>query len=158
MTRSELLRLLLAQARSQGFEFRRWYVTQIGRQWSGAEEAVQTLEGERRYYALLFSHEFARSFWKAGSRMTLQVPVQRFQRRRADGTIGTVERKGYLRRLTREDAWRFHLREMATQEEPLRYIRRFLRVEEELDVPAVVKEERPIFIVDEEDLLPEGEE
>ena len=70
-----------------------------------------------------------------------------------DGSIGTVERKGHLRRMVREDAWRFHLKEMAVHEEPLRYIRRFLRVQEELAPEPVVK--RPIVIVDEEDLLPE---
>lgn len=156
MTRVELLRLLLGQARSQGFEFRRWYVGRIGREWTGAAEAVEALAAERHYYALLFSHEFAQTFWKAGSLMTLQMPEQSFERRMADGTIGTVKRKGYLRRMTREDAWRFHLREMAAAEEPLRYIRRFLRVEDELTEPVVP--ERPIVIVDEEDLLPEDED
>ncbi len=147
---------MVGQARSQGFPFRRWYAERLGREWPGLEDAVQLLSTERRYYALLFSHEFARSFWKAGSEMMLQIPVQTFQRRMADGSIGTVERKGHLRRMVREDAWRFHLKEMAAQEEPLRYVRRFLRVEEELVVPPV--EERPIVIVDEEDLLPDDED
>ncbi len=156
MTRSELLRLLVAQARSQGFGFRRWYVERLGRPWTKSEEAVATLAEERRYYALLFSHEFARNFWKAGSEMMLQIPVQTFQRRMADGKVGTVERKGHLRRMIREDAWRFHLKEMAVQEEPLRYIRRFLRVEEDLVIPEETVT-RPIVIVDEEDLLPDEE-
>ena len=154
MTRAELLRLVVAQARSQGFPFKRWYVERLGQEWTGAEESVNLLANERRYYALLFSHEFAQSFWKAGSEMMLQITPQSFQRRMADGTIGTVQRKGHLRKMIREDAWRFHLKEMAVQEEPLRYIRRFLRVEEELVVPATPAE-RPIVIVDEEDLLPE---
>ena len=127
----------------------------LGQQWTGLDESVNVLANERRYYALLFSHDFAQSFWKAGSEMMLQMPQQSFQRKMADGSIGTVQRKGHLRRMIREDAWRFHLREMAVQEEPLRYIRRFLRVEDELVVPAVATEERPIVIVDEEDLLPE---
>lgn len=154
MTRTELLRLVVAQARSQGFAFRRWYVERLGREWPGQEGAVLALAGERRYYALLFSHEFAQSFWKAGSEMMLQMPTQSFQRRMADGSIGTVERKGHLRRLIREDAWRFHLKAMAVQDEPLRYIRRFLRVEEELVIPEVTPA-KPMIIVDEEDLLPD---
>ena len=48
-------------------------------------------------------------------------------------SIGIVKRKAYTRRSSREDAWRYHLREMATSEEPLRYMRRFLRVEDELE-------------------------
>ncbi len=153
VTRTELLRLVVAQSRSQGFRFRRWYVEGMGMTWTSAEEAVDTLAMERRYYALLFSHDFAQNFWKAGSEMMLQMPKQSFQRLMADGTIGTVERKSHLRRMIREDAWRFHLKEMAVQEEPLRYVRRFLRVEEDLAVVEVVM--RPIVIVDEEDLLPE---
>lgn len=65
--------------------------------------------------------------------MTFQVPTQTFTRRMPDGTIGVVKRKGYTRRSARDDAWRYHLREMALAEEPLRYMRRYLRVEEELN-------------------------
>ena len=93
---------------------------------------METLAAERRYYALLFSHEFASNFWKPGEPMTFQVPTQTFTRRMKDGTIGTVKRKGYTRRSAREDAWLYHLRELAAAEEPLRYMRRYLRVEDEL--------------------------
>lgn len=132
MTRSELLRLLVGQARTNGFEFRKWYVGKLGLPWKSALEAIDTLSKERRYYALLFSHEFASSFWKPGELMTFQVPTQTFTRRMADGTIGTVRRKAYTRRSARDDAWRYHLREMAVADEPLRYMRRYLRVSEDL--------------------------
>ena len=132
MTRFELLQLLVGQARANGFPFRKWYVARIGLPWTDAKSALEVLANERRYYALLFSHEFASSFWKAGETMTFQVPTQTFQRRMADGTIGTVTRKAYTRRSAREDAWRYHLRELAVAEEPLRYMRRYLRVEEDL--------------------------
>jgi hypothetical protein len=132
MTRFELLQLLIAQARANGFEFRKWYIRRLGLPWQTTREAVETLAAERRYYALLFSHEFASSFWKAGERITFQVPTQSFTRRKKDGTIGTVIRKGYTRRSTRDDAWRYHLKELSVAEEPLRYMRRYLRVDEEL--------------------------
>jgi hypothetical protein len=134
MTRFELLQLLVAQARANGFEFRKWYISRLGLPWDTTRQAIETLAAERRYYALLFSHEFASSFWKAGERMTFQVPNQTFTRRKADGTIATVSRKGYTRRSAREDAWRYHLRELAVAEEPLRYMRRFLRVDEDLEL------------------------
>jgi hypothetical protein len=142
MTRFELLQLLVGQARSNGFEFRRWYVSKLGLPWQSARQAVETLAAERRYYALLFSHEFASSFWKPGEVMTFQVPTQTFTRRMKDGTIGTVKRKGYTRRSAREDAWLYHLKELAASEEPLRYMRRYLRVEDELveDDPAMENE------------------
>src|SRR6202042_3760122 len=132
MTRFELLQLLVGQARANGFEFRRWYVGKLGLQWKTALQAIETLAEGRRYYALLFSHEFASSFWKPGELMTFQVPTQTFTRKMKDGTIGTVKRKGYTRRSAREDAWLYHLKELAASEEPLRYMRRYLRVEDEL--------------------------
>jgi hypothetical protein len=134
MTRFELLQLLVGQARANGFEFRKWYLSRIGLPWETTRQAVETLSTQRRYYALLFSHEFASSFWKAGERITFQVPTQTFTRRKADGTIGTVNRKAYTRRSTRDDAWLYHLRELAAAEEPLRYMRKYLRVDEELNL------------------------
>ena len=138
MTRVELLQLLVGQARSNGFEFRKWYVGKLGLPWESARKAVEMLAEERRYYALLFSHEFASNFWKAGEVMTFQVPTQSFMRKMKDGTIGTVKRKAYTRRSAREDAWLYHLKELAAAEEPLRYMRRYLRVEEELEAEAAV--------------------
>lgn len=135
MTRFELLQLLIGQARANGFQFRRWYVGKLGLPWTDARQAMELLTAERRYYALLFSHEFASNFWKAGELMTFQVPTQTFTRKMADGSIGVVKRKGYTRRSAREDAWRYHLRELAVAEEPLRYMRRYLRVEDDLEEP-----------------------
>ena len=94
------------------------------------------LHQERRYYVLLFSHEFAQNFWKAGERITFQIPTQTFQRIKPDGSIVTVTRKSYTRRSAREDVWKYHLREMAVAEEPLRYMRRYLRVEDDLEEEA----------------------
>lgn len=137
MTRLELLKIVIGRARANGFEFRRWYTTRLALPWSSADDAIATLEQHRHYYALLFSHDFAIAFWKPGAEITFQVPARSFQRRMPDGTIQTVQRKPFTRRSARKDAWRYHLREMALAEEPLRYIRRYLNVEEDLtDVPA----------------------
>jgi hypothetical protein len=142
MTRLELLQLLVGQARVNGFEFRKWYVTRLGLPWTTYPEALEALTHHRRYYILLFSHDFASHFWKAGEQITFQVPTQTFQRRKADGTIGTVTRKGYTRRSAREDVWKYHLRELAVAEEPLRYMRRYLRVADDVDPdPTITLEE-----------------
>ncbi len=133
MTRVELLQLLIAQARRNGFEFRRWYTARLGLPWQGAVEAVLTLSEHHHYYALLFSKEFAAHFWKPGSRITFQVEPQVFTRRMRDGTIGTVERRSYIRRSARENAWVYHLKEMAAADDPLRYMRRYLPVVEDVD-------------------------
>ena len=133
MTRFEILRLLLAQARSNGFEFRRWYTTRLQLPWENTRQATEMLAAERRYYALLFSHEFARHFWKPGAQMTFLVPPQTFLRTKPDGTVASVTRKGYVRRTGRQDAWKYHLKELAGAEEPLRYMRRYLRIEDEME-------------------------
>ena len=132
MTRLELLTIVVGRARGNGFEFRRWYTSRLGIPWISAEAALKLLDQQRRYYALLFSHEFANAFWKAGEEITFSVPSQTFQRPMPDGSIKTVQRKGFMRRSARHDAWRYHLKEMALAEEPLRYLRKYLNVEEDL--------------------------
>ena len=132
MTRFELLRLLVAQAKDNGFELRKWYTTRLQLPWQSTRHAVEMLAAERRYYALLFSHEFAQTFWKSGEKMTFLVAPQTFKRVRPDGTVMEVARKGFVRRSSREDVWKYHLKQLALAEEPLRYMRRYLRIEEEM--------------------------
>jgi len=132
MTRLDLLKILIGQARSNGFDFRGWFTTTLRMPWKGQNEALSVVESHRRYYALLFNHAFAQAFWKAGEPITFQVPSQSFERTMPDGSVRTVQRKPFMRRTARPDAWRYHLREMALSEEPLRYMRKYLRVEEEL--------------------------
>ena len=145
MTRIELLTIVVGRARANGFEFRRWYTTRLGLPWISAEAALTLLDQQRRYYALLFSHEFANAFWKAGEEITFSVPAQTFKRPAPDGTIKTVERSAYIRRSARRDAWRYHLREMALSEEPLRYLRKYLNVEEDLteEIAAATADDTP---------------
>lgn len=133
MTRTRLLRLLIQQARADGFEFRKWFTPNCGIPWSGADDAVEWLGRAERANLLLFSHVFARHFWRSGQRVTFMVPAQAFQRVAPDGSVKTVERKAHLRRSSREDVWEFHLREMAATAQPLRYIRRYLIVDEVIE-------------------------
>ena len=133
MTRLELLSLVVARARSNGLEFRRWYTSRLGLPWISTEAAVSLLDQQRRYYALVFSHEFAVSFWKAGADIKFIVPEQTYLRRMPDGHLASVTRKKFLRRSSRTNAWQYHLREMAAADEPLRYLRRYLNIEDDLD-------------------------
>jgi hypothetical protein len=132
MTRKELLHLLVLQAHANGFEFRKWYKSKVADEWTTADAAVEALSNGGRYYTLLFSHEFARHFWKPGQQMQFVVPKSEFQTLNRRGEEITVIRKAYTRRTMRGHSWEYHLREMAATEEPLRYIRRFLATEEEL--------------------------
>jgi hypothetical protein len=132
MTRLDLLKIVIGRARANGFELRRWFATRLALPWTSADDAIATLEQHRLYYALLFSHDFAQAFWKPGADISFRVPAQSFPRAMPDGSVQMVARKSFTRRSTRKDAWRYHLREMALAEEPLRYIRRYLNVEEDL--------------------------
>ena len=126
MTRQELLRVVIRQARVNEFQFRKWFQANIDPSWTGFDEAVELLCQGRRYYGLLFCHEFARAFWKQGSRISFVVPSASYTRRDKNGKIVTVTRKPFTRRTLKADVWKYHLREMAAHHEPLRYIRRFL--------------------------------
>ncbi len=65
--------------------------------------------------------------------MTFLIPAQTFKRTTPDGTSVEVARKGYVRRSGRADAWKYHLKELALAEEPLRYMRRYLKIEEDVE-------------------------
>jgi hypothetical protein len=129
MTRQELLRIVIRQARANGFQFRKWFQAAIDPSWNSFDEAVELLAQGRRHYSLLFAHEFARSFWKQGSQISFVVPAATYTRRDKEGRVVTVTRKPFTRRTLKADVWMYHLREMATHDEPLRYIRRFLVIE-----------------------------
>ena len=133
MTRQELLRIVIRQARTNGFPFRRWFQVAVDPSWTSFDDAVELLAQGRRYYVLLFAHEFARSFWKQGSQISFLVPAASYTRRDKEGRIVTVTRKPFTRRTLKADVWKYHLREMAAQLEPLRYIRRFLLIEGDVE-------------------------
>ena len=147
MTRKELLRMIILRARVHGFEFRRWYQSNIEAEWTGFEQAVDVLEAGRRYYALLFAHEFARHFWKKGTQITFVLPSQEYTRIDANGKVVTIKRKSFTRRSSRSTSntvWQYHLEQMAVWDEPLRYIRRFILTDEELEASGEGKpEEEP---------------
>lgn len=135
MTRVELLQILIGKARENGFDFKRWYVACLRLPWENAHAALECVESQRRYYALLFHHDFARAFWKEGEIMTINLPAQAFESLMPDGSVKLIERAGSIRRKGRAGGWRYHLGQMAQQEEPLRYMRRFVNAEEEMEGP-----------------------
>jgi hypothetical protein len=133
MTRQEVLRIVIRQARANGFAFRKWFQSSIEPSWTSFEDAVEELSLGRRYYALLFAHDFARAFWKQGAQISFVVPAATYTRRDKEGRIVTVNRKPFTRRTLKADVWKYHLREMATHDEPIRYIRRFLVIEGDVE-------------------------
>ncbi len=126
MTRKETLLLLISQALANGFEFRRWYQTNIAPEWPGSDEAVDVLDTQGRYYSLIFSHDFARALWRRGAQMNFVVPSATYSRMNGKGQVVTINRKAFTRRTIKADVWKYHLRQMAVSEDPIRYLKRFL--------------------------------
>jgi hypothetical protein len=133
MTRKDILQILLLQAKANGFQFRRWYRKNLDAPWEDFDAAIATLTRAKRYYALLFSHDFASTFWKPGAQISFIVPTSTYTRKNKAGEVITVTRKAFTRRTLKVDSWRYHLREMAVTEEPLRYIQRFIIRKEDLE-------------------------
>jgi hypothetical protein len=133
MNRKELLRLVINQAQFNGFEFRRWFMSHLQAAWPGNEQALILLAAESRYYALVFSHEFARCYWRTGTRISFLVPSITYPRINRRGEVVTVTRKPFTRRTMKPDVWKYHVRQMAASEDPLEYLRRFLPAAETLE-------------------------
>ncbi len=130
MTLKELLRLVLNQAQFNGFEFRDWFQMHVQPSWPGVEEALSMVATEGRHYSLLFSHEFARSYWRSGARISFMVPSITYARVNRKGQVVQVTRKPFTRRTIKPDVWRYHLRQMAASDDPLNYLKRFLPTQE----------------------------
>lgn len=128
MNRKDALSQLVHHAQFNGFEFRRWFHTQVNTAWPGAEQALTLLAVEGRYYALLFSHDFARSFWRSGAQMSFAVPAMTYTRVNTRGDVIKVTRKPFTRRMVKRDVWKYHLREMAAAPDPIHYLCRYLPV------------------------------
>ena len=140
MTRKETLHILISQAHANGFDFLHWYQANIAPDWPGTDEAIAVLTNESRFYALVFSHEFARAFWKKGEQMNFIVPAATYSRMNGRGQVVTINRKPFTRRTIKADVWKYHVRQMAVSEDPLRYIKRFLPTHEDLNSPVSAPE------------------
>ena len=133
MTRKETLHILISLAHANGFDFYRWYLANIVPEWPGTDEAVVHLTTEGRFYALVFSHEFARAFWRKGEQMQFVVPASTYSRMNGKGQVVTINRKPFTRRTIKADVWKYHVRQMALSEDPIRYLKRFLPSYEDLN-------------------------
>jgi hypothetical protein len=132
MNRKESLRLLLNQAQFNGFEFRRWFQSHVRPLWPGAEEALTLMATEGRHFTLLFSHDFARCFWRTGAQMSFMVPSITYPRVNSRGDVVQVTRKPFTRRTIKPDVWKYHLRQMAAADDPVDYLCRFLPAPEQM--------------------------
>jgi hypothetical protein len=131
MIRKEKMRLLLNQAQLNGFGFRHWFLSNVQPFWPGDEKALTLLAGEGRYYTLLFSHDFARNFWRKGAHMSFMIPSITYSRVNSQGDVVQVTRKPFTRRTIKPNVWKYHLCQMAAVEDPIEYICRFLPAQDQ---------------------------
>ncbi len=117
---------MLVQAEYNGFDFPVWFKVHVRPEWPGAEEALTLLSAEGRHYTLLFSHGFARWFWRTGSQIAFAVPCKTYHRVNGRGEVLEVTRKSFTRRTIKPDVWKYHLAQMAAADDPLEYLSRFL--------------------------------
>ena len=139
MSRNEKLLTLILRAQANGFEFKPWFQTHIDPDWPGENQAVALLAKQGRLFALIFSHEFARAFWKCGEQMRFAVPAGSYSRVNGKGQVITINRKPFTRRTIKPDVWQYHLRQMVLSNDPVAYLNRFLPSESEIvaQTPAV---------------------
>jgi hypothetical protein len=126
MPRKEKLRLLLDQAEVNEFDFQRWFQAHVHPAWPGHELAMSLLAREGRHYTLLFSHGFARAFWRTGTQISFAVPSSTYHRVNGQGQVLEVTRKGFTRRTLKPHVWKYHLSQMAAAVDPIEYMVRFL--------------------------------
>lgn len=126
VSRKEILHAALKQAQANGFLFRHWFQSHVLPEWPGARRAFALLASEGRHYTLLFSHDFARYFWRSGKPISFVVPATTYPRVDGQGGVVQVTRKPFTRRTNKPDVWKYHLREMAAADDPLAYLCRFL--------------------------------
>ncbi len=126
MNRKDVLRLLVNQAQCNGFEFRLWFESNIQPAWPGTEPAIATLATEGRYFALIFSHDFVKCYWRSGTCISFSVPSIIYPRVNSKGDVVLVKRKPFTRRTIKPDVWKYHLRQMAASDDPIAYLSRFL--------------------------------
>ena len=131
MNRKEMMRLLLIQAQSNGFDLRRWFLSNVRSSWPGFDEALSLLSAEGRHFTLLFSHEFAQCFWCTGAQISFSVPSITYPRVNAQGEVIQVTRKPFTRRTIKPDVWKYHLRQMAISDDPVDYLCRFLPAQQQ---------------------------
>jgi hypothetical protein len=134
MNLKELLQLILDQAEMNGFDLQPWFQLNIQREWPGAERALTLLSREGRYYALLFSHDFAQCYWRTGARISFTVPSITYPRVNSRGEVLVVTRKPFTRRTVKPDAWKYHIRQMAGADNPVAYLCRFLPDEHQIAI------------------------
>lgn len=73
----------------------------------------------KEYYNLIFSHDFAKAFWKSEDKR-IKVGVQ------YNSTMGLLKSRGMLEGSSNLEEWQYYLQQMVLEEDPIKYLSKFL--------------------------------
>jgi len=114
MKNEQILKKAIEKAVKNGLDIR-----ELGKKdgWSESELDLETLYNS--YYSIIFSHDFAKAFWGIGK--PVMIDGQEFYRFKWINIVGEKTDSAY--HLT---AWQYHLQQMVLEEEPIKYLEKFL--------------------------------
>jgi len=99
MTNEQILKKAIEKAKKNRWDgWNDWFVENWFEEWW--KDTFHQEGNFKRYYAIIFSHDFAKAFW-------------------GEETIGIDD-------ISQIPTWQYHLQQMVLEKEPLKYIEKFL--------------------------------
>ena len=108
MTNKQILKKVTEKAVKNGYKktyIRDWFAKNFGK---GEDFKYQYL-----YYAIIFSHDFAKAFWGEGIVKTDNIK-DLFNEEKVIAIMTMI-------------SWQYHLQQMVLEKEPLKYLEQFLK-------------------------------
>lgn len=116
MKSEKILEQVFEKAIKNGWQFP-WGKWNIWSDFAPLNKVIEWSIDTGFYYSIIFSHDFARAFWD--------------RKRRLCKRCGKDRHKSYASKVSCEmayyiPAWRYHLQQMVIQEDPIKYLEKFL--------------------------------
>lgn len=133
MTNREILKAVLEKGINQGYTINQvsfdYLMNLVRNKDKYCQTAVDYYIDEKKYYDTIFSHDFAKAFW--GEELT--IVDEHYKSEIVDKNIKEIGKApyslndDYIQSWKLEfPKWKFHLREMILEENPLKYLEKFL--------------------------------
>lgn len=123
MEKEEILKKAIEKAESNGYKF--WHVDHKHIKYVQDENIFQYKKTPYNYYAgvyeTIFSHSFAKAFFKADSCYCCKKPV-------LENNKGRGGCCGWLHADSNDEVWKYHLQQMVLESDPISYLEQFLSI------------------------------
>ena len=107
MENKEILKKAIQKAEQKGFEMRKWKNENEKKEWWKEWEDKAIMFDS--YFVIIFNHDFAKAFWGKGKGASVLLQDIGHQILESDGF-----------------QWQFHLQQLVLEENPLKYIEKYL--------------------------------